>query len=77
MGKLALHQEKQATNIGITYRCKRCRRMLATQEFVVTHEVGQGEESFKTRKGFHVDEDAKKPEYMCIFVEPMKSMQAG
>ena len=72
-----VNQEKQATDTGVIYCCKRCRRMLATQEFVVTHEVGQGEESFKTRKGFHVDEDTKKRECMCIFVEPMKWMQAG
>ncbi|KAL6889007.1 hypothetical protein ACP4OV_010033 [Aristida adscensionis] len=66
--------EKQACNPGVIYRCKRCRRMVATQEYVVTHEVGRGEESFKTRKRFHVEEN--KPECMCIFVEPMKWMQA-
>ncbi|KAL6629419.1 hypothetical protein ACP70R_029184 [Stipagrostis hirtigluma subsp. patula] len=70
-----VNPEKQAGNPGVIYRCKKCRRMVATQEYVVTHEVGRGEESFKTRKKYHVEEN--KPECMCIFVEPMKWMQAG
>ncbi|XP_062223613.1 probable inactive dual specificity protein phosphatase-like At4g18593 [Phragmites australis] len=70
-----VNPEKQTSDPGVIYRCKRCRRMVATQEFIVAHEVGEGEESFKTRKRFHVDVDDKQPECMCIFVEPMKWMQ--
>ncbi|KAJ1278802.1 hypothetical protein BS78_04G106900 [Paspalum vaginatum] len=67
--------EKQTSDPGIIYRCKKCRRMLATQEFVVTHEVGAGGKSFKGAKKFNIDEDDQKPECPCIFVEPMKWMQ--
>ncbi|KAF8754012.1 hypothetical protein HU200_011547 [Digitaria exilis] len=33
-----VNTEKQTYDPGVIYRCKKCRRMLATQEFVVTHE---------------------------------------
>lgn len=72
-----VNPEKQTSDPGVIYRCKKCRRMLATQEFVVTHEVGAGGKSFKAGKRFNVDEDGndKNPECPCIFVEPMKWMQ--
>ncbi|OQU84713.1 hypothetical protein SORBI_3004G111700 [Sorghum bicolor] len=54
---------------------RKCRRMLATQEFVVTHEVGAGGKSFRAGKQSNVNEDGKKTECPCIFVEPMKWMQ--
>uniref|UniRef100_A0ACD5ZNX6 Uncharacterized protein n=1 Tax=Avena sativa TaxID=4498 RepID=A0ACD5ZNX6_AVESA len=66
--------EEKAPHPGVIYRCKKCRRMVATQEYVVTHDVGQGERCFLRRKTYHVDE--KEPECACIFVEPMKWMQA-
>lgn len=68
--------EAQApANPGVIYRCKKCRRMVATQEYVVTHDVGLGEAGFLRRRNDHADE--KKPECSaCIFVEPMKWMQA-
>ncbi|CAM0945968.1 unnamed protein product [Alopecurus aequalis] len=69
-----VNPEEQAAHPGAIYRCKKCRRMVATQEYVVTHDVGQGERCFLRRKNYHVDE--KKPECACIFVEPMKWMQA-
>ncbi|TVU33283.1 hypothetical protein EJB05_25076 [Eragrostis curvula] len=69
--------EKQIAHPGVIYRCKRCRQMVATQEYVVTHEVGRGDGKFGTRKKLDADEDDKKPECsLCIFVEPMKWMQA-
>lgn len=70
-----VNPEEQAANAGVIYRCKKCRRMVATQEYVVTHEVGLGERSFSRHNSYHVDE--KEPECTrCIFVEPMKWMQA-
>ena len=70
-----VNPEEQAAHPSVIYRCKKCRRMVATQEYVVTHDVGQGERCFLRRKSYHVDE--KEPECACIFVEPMKWMQAG
>ena len=70
-----VNPEEQAAHPGAIYRCKKCRRMVATQEYIVTHDVGQGERCFLRRKNYHVDE--KEPECACIFVEPMKWMQAG
>ncbi|XP_008676931.1 uncharacterized protein [Zea mays] len=67
--------EKQTSDPGVIYRCRKCRRMLATQEFVVTHEVGAGGKSFRAGKRSNVHEDDEKPECPCIFVEPMKWMQ--
>lgn len=68
--------EKQA-DPGVIYRCRRCRQMVATQEYVVTHKVGRGDGHFGTRKRSDVDVDDKKPECsLCIFVEPMKWMKA-
>ncbi|KAM3388169.1 hypothetical protein ACQJBY_010751 [Aegilops geniculata] len=67
-------EAQAAANPGVIYRCKKCRRMVATQEYVVAHEVGLGEAGFLKRRN---DADEKKPECSaCIFVEPMKWMQA-
>ncbi|KAG8070438.1 hypothetical protein GUJ93_ZPchr0006g45369 [Zizania palustris] len=63
----------EITDPGVTYRCKRCRALVATEEYVVTHKVGLGEKCFATRKRFHVDE--KEPECSCLFVQPMMWMQ--
>lgn len=71
-----VNPEKPASGPGVIYRCKKCRRMLATQEFVVTHEVGAGGKCF-TRGKRSGDDDDKKPECPCIYVEPMKWMQTG
>uniref|UniRef100_A0ACD5TI26 Uncharacterized protein n=1 Tax=Avena sativa TaxID=4498 RepID=A0ACD5TI26_AVESA len=71
--KGANSEEKQTTtNPGGIYRCKKCRRMVATQEYVVTHKVGSGESHF-----FRHKTDGKEPECTpAIFVEPMKWMEA-
>lgn len=71
-----VNPEKRTSDPGVIYRCKKCRRMLATQEFVVTHEVGAGGKCFNRGKR-SVDDDDKKPECPCIYVEPMKWMQTG
>ncbi|KAG0532587.1 hypothetical protein BDA96_04G120100 [Sorghum bicolor] len=70
-----VNPEKQTSDPGVIYRCRKCRRMLATQEFVVTHEVGAGGKSFRAGKQSNVNEDGEKTECPCIFVEPMKWMQ--
>lgn len=72
-----VNPEKQTSDPGVIYRCRKCRRMLATQEFVVTHEVGAGGKSFRAGKQSNVNEDGEKTECPCIFVEPMKWMQTG
>lgn len=72
-----VNPEKRTSDPGVIYRCRKCRRMLATQEFVVTHEVGAGGKSFRAGKQSNVHEDGEKPECPCIFVEPMKWMQTG
>ncbi|CAL5059100.1 unnamed protein product [Urochloa decumbens] len=71
-----VNPEKRASDPGVIYRCKKCRRMLATREFVVTHEVGAGGKCFNRGKR-NVDDNDKKPECPCIYVEPMKWMQTG
>ncbi|KAJ3686283.1 hypothetical protein LUZ61_015447 [Rhynchospora tenuis] len=59
----------------VIYRCKKCRRIVASEELVVPHEQGEGEKCFKWQ-----DRDTnwseKKPQCTAIFVQPMKWMQA-
>ncbi|PWA86287.1 dual specificity protein phosphatase-related protein [Artemisia annua] len=55
------------------YRCKKCRRIVASQEQIVSHERGQGKESFKWKK--RTGAEIGQPECTSIFVEPMKWMQ--
>lgn len=64
------------TRPEIIYRCKRCRRIVATPENVVTHLQGEGERCFKWKKRSNSEIDSK-PVCSSIFVEPMKWMQAG
>ncbi|KAF3333249.1 putative inactive dual specificity protein phosphatase-like protein [Carex littledalei] len=59
----------------VIYRCKKCRRIVASEESVIPHEQGEGEQCFKWK-----DRDSnwseKKPQCTAIFVEPMKWMRA-
>ncbi|PIN18856.1 Phosphoprotein phosphatase [Handroanthus impetiginosus] len=59
----------------VIYRCKKCRRIVATEEHVVPHDRGEGQKCFKWNKR-NQDSDADAPECSSIFVEPMKWMQA-
>lgn len=60
----------------IIYRCKKCRRIVATEDQIVTHERGEGQKCFKwKRRNDGLDKDL--PECSSIFVEPMKWMQSG
>lgn len=67
------------SNPQVVYRCKKCRRIVATQESIVTHERGKGESCFKwsKRSGNNPRGLEKKPaDCTSIFVEPMKWMEA-
>ncbi|XP_039016135.1 probable inactive dual specificity protein phosphatase-like At4g18593 [Hibiscus syriacus] len=61
----------------LIYRCKRCRRIVASEESIVPHERGQGGQCFKWRKrsGHNVGDEEKEPTQCCsIFVEPLNWM---
>ena len=63
----------------VIYRCKKCRRIVASQEHITTHERGEGQKCFKWKKrsGDPWEMDKKPPECSSIFVEPMKWMESG
>lgn len=61
----------------IIYRCKKCRRIVASQDLVVTHEPGDGQKCFKWKKRSKNDGDLELPECSSIFVEPMRWMETG
>ncbi|XP_021294879.1 probable inactive dual specificity protein phosphatase-like At4g18593 [Herrania umbratica] len=56
----------------VIYRCKKCRRIVASEESIVPHERGKGEQCFKWRK-----RSGEKEPTQCssVFVEPLKWMQ--
>lgn len=60
----------------VMYRCKKCRRMVATEEMVVPHERGGGQKCFKWKKRTHNEVENQPPECSSIFVEPMKWMES-
>ncbi|KAJ6766959.1 DUAL SPECIFICITY PHOSPHATASE-LIKE [Salix purpurea] len=60
------------------YRCRRCRRIVASEENIVPHERGKGEQCFKwNKKSVDSCKNQEPPECSSIFVEPMKWMQTG
>lgn len=63
----------------LIYRCKKCRRIVASEENIVSHERGKGESSFKWKKRSSDPCEMEKQSADCtsIFVQPMKWMQAG
>lgn len=61
-----------------TYRCKKCRRIVAQQENVMDHVPGEGESSFSWHKRKSGNPfDKYEEECSSIFVEPLKWMTAG
>ncbi|XP_019437073.1 PREDICTED: dual specificity protein phosphatase 12-like [Lupinus angustifolius] len=62
----------------LTYRCKKCRRVVALQENVVEHTPGEGETSFEWHKRRSGNPFDKSNEYECssIFIEPLRWMKA-
>ncbi|XP_009608955.1 probable inactive dual specificity protein phosphatase-like At4g18593 [Nicotiana tomentosiformis] len=59
----------------VIYRCKKCRRIVASAEQVVPHEPGEGQKCFKWKKRSNNPWDQEAPQCSSIFVEPMKWMQ--
>lgn len=80
---LETNQKLQAINSDLEtnampqaiYRCKKCRRIVATQEMIVPHERGRGEICFKWGKRSNGLTEKELSECSSIFVEPMKWMQ--
>ncbi|VFQ97102.1 unnamed protein product [Cuscuta campestris] len=58
----------------VIYRCKKCRRIVASEEQVVPHERKGSKKRFGWGKR-RDDDDAVEPECSSIFVEPMKWME--
>lgn len=64
----------------VIYRCKKCRRIVASRELIVPHERGGGQKCFKWRKKKADVEEMNAGgavECSSIFVEPMKWMESG
>lgn len=63
-------------NLGTIYRCKKCRRVVASEENVVTHFPGEGETCFrrKNRSSGRFFDEYLEPECSSIFVEPLQWM---
>lgn len=62
----------------ITYRCQKCRRIVASQDNVVDHVPGEGETSFGWNKRRGGNPYNKSDEFGCssIFIEPLRWMTA-
>lgn len=60
------------------FRCKKCRRVVALQENVVSHTPGEGESSFEWHRRRSGNTFNKYNEFECtsIFVEPLRWMKA-
>lgn len=56
------------------YRCKKCRRLVASEENIVPHEQGKGEQCFKRKKRSEMENEPA--ECSSLFVESMKWMQS-
>ncbi|KAF9603212.1 hypothetical protein IFM89_034545 [Coptis chinensis] len=76
-------EEEKKSDVGtdlqtqLIYHCKKCLRIVASQENVVDHKRGEGERCFKWKKRSDSwDTEKEPPECSSIFVEPMKWMQA-
>jgi len=79
MAETGISEPETATKPELIYRCKKCRRIVASEENMISHERGKGESSFKWNKRNSGSWENKNQPADCtsIFVEPMKWMQAG
>ncbi|CAK8543071.1 unnamed protein product [Lathyrus sativus] len=74
-------EPKEATKVdnnrSPTYRCKKCRRIVALQEHVVDHTPGEGEASFgwHKRRGGNPFNKSNESECSSIFIEPLRWMK--
>lgn len=76
MADTSIIDSESTTKPQLIYRCKKCRRIVASEENIVSHERGKGESSFKWKK--RSSEMEKEPsDCTSVFVQPMKWMQAG
>eukprot|EP00249_Psilotum_nudum_P019208 c27142_g1_i2 orf=166-816(+) len=58
-----------------SYRCKRCRRILAVESNVLLHSPGKGDVSFRRKKrDKSLFDEEREPGCTSIFVEPMQWM---
>ncbi|XP_059638219.1 probable inactive dual specificity protein phosphatase-like At4g18593 [Cornus florida] len=62
----------------VIYRCKKCRRIVASEEHIVPHDRGEGQKCFRWKKRSSDPREINNypPECSSIFVEPMKWMEA-
>ncbi|KAL5154762.1 Dual specificity protein phosphatase 12 [Glycine soja] len=69
---------KVGNNRRPTYRCKKCRRLVALQEHVIDHVPGEGERAFEFHKRRGGNPFNKSDEFECssIFIEPLRWMKA-
>ncbi|GER31783.1 dual specificity protein phosphatase-related [Striga asiatica] len=59
---------------SVIYRCKKCRRIVATEEYIIPHNRGEGQKCFRGK--WKNDPEMEAPtDCSSIFVEPMKWMQ--
>ncbi|KAI3788394.1 hypothetical protein L2E82_01158 [Cichorium intybus] len=71
-------QKEDSTPIPTSaFRCKKCRRVVALQENVVSHIPGEGESSFEwhRRSGGNMFNKYEERECTSIFVEPLRWMK--
>ncbi|KAL5994771.1 hypothetical protein ACLOJK_024826 [Asimina triloba] len=61
----------------VAYRCKKCRRVVALQDHVVTHTPGEGETCFEWQKRRSGNPFNRSEEIECssLFVEPLRWVQ--
>lgn len=69
--------QKQESTPTPAFRCKKCRRVVALQENVVSHVPGEGESSFEWHRRTNRNNFNKYDELECtsIFVEPLRWMK--
>ncbi|XP_047309118.1 probable inactive dual specificity protein phosphatase-like At4g18593 [Impatiens glandulifera] len=72
----SMMEESESKEVQVViYRCRKCRRMVASDDLVVPHERGGGQSSFKWKKRSH-NGQGEAIECNSLFVEPMKWMEA-
>jgi len=70
---------KVENNRRPTYRCRKCRRLVALQEHVIDHAPGEGETAFgwNKRRGGNPFNKSNESDCSSIFIEPLRWMKAG
>ncbi|CAM6105567.1 unnamed protein product [Calypogeia fissa] len=74
--QLKVHEENRVATL---YRCRKCRRLVASQSNVISHSSGLEEPLFKSKRrsgGRGYDDEYGEPKCSSIFVEPMQWMTA-